>query len=96
MEEVGQSLQGRVCFSLRARLQHGNNLDCPIGTFFARRRWMGIYAVAPLMRRPDKHGPTLLSPFCGIAEGRSTPKIDRVYLSQSRELSQSIKMYLLE
>jgi hypothetical protein len=39
---------------------------------------------------------TVSSGLVKIAEGRSTPKIDRVYLSQSRELSQSIKMYLLE
>jgi hypothetical protein len=47
-EEVGQSLQGRVRFLLRVRLQHGNNPDCSSGTFSARRRRMGIFAVAQL------------------------------------------------
>lgn len=67
-EEVGQSLQGRVCFLLRVRLQHGNSLDCPIGTFSARRRGMGIFEVAPLTRLPDKYGQTLLYPVCRISE----------------------------
>jgi hypothetical protein len=47
-EEVGQSLQGRVRFLLRVRLQHGNNPDRSSGTFSARRRRMGILAVAQL------------------------------------------------
>jgi hypothetical protein len=53
-EEVGQSLQGRVRFVLRVRLQHGNYLDCSSGAFSARRRGMGIFAVAALTRRPTK------------------------------------------
>jgi len=47
-EEVGQSLQGRVRFLLRVRLQHGDDPDRSIGTFSARRRRMGIFAVAQL------------------------------------------------
>ena len=47
-EEVGQSLQGRVRFLLRVRLQHGDNPGCSTGTFSARRRRMGIFAVAQL------------------------------------------------
>src|ERR1017187_4464520 len=54
-EEVGQSLQGRVRFVLRVRLQHGNNLDCPTGAFSARRRGLGIFAVAALTRLSNKH-----------------------------------------
>ena len=52
-EEVGQSLQGRVRFPLRVRLQHVNNIDCSCGAFSARWRGLGIFAVAPLMRLPD-------------------------------------------
>lgn len=54
-EEVGQSLQGRVRFVLRVRLQHGNYRDCSIGALSARRRGLGIFAVAALTRLPDKH-----------------------------------------
>jgi hypothetical protein len=50
-EEVGPSLQGRVRFLLGVRLQHGNNPDCPSGTFSARRRRMGIFALAQLNKR---------------------------------------------
>src|ERR1035438_10279769 len=81
-EEVGQSLQGRVRFLLRVRSQHVNNIDCSSGTFSARGRGLGIYAVAPLTRLPDKLEHVLFDPICGIAEGRSAPKIDRGYLSQ--------------
>jgi len=52
-EEVGQSSQEQVCFVLRVRLQHVNNIDCPSGSFSARWRGLGIFAVAPLMRLPD-------------------------------------------
>jgi hypothetical protein len=72
-EEVGQSLQGRVCFLLRARLQHVNNLDCSSGAFSARRRGLGIFAVAPLTRLPNKHVHVLFDPVCGMAGGRSAP-----------------------
>ena len=54
-EEVGQSLQGRVRFVLRVRLQHGNYRDCSIGALSARRRGLGIFTVAALTRLPDKH-----------------------------------------
>ena len=47
-EEVGQSFQGRVRFLLRVRLQHGNYLDCSSGAFSARRRRLGIFALAAL------------------------------------------------
>src|ERR1035438_5772931 len=81
-EEVGQSLQGRVRFLLRVRSQHVNSIDCSRGTFSDRWRGLGIFAVAQLTRLPDKQVQTPLDPICGIAEGRSTPKIDRGYLSQ--------------
>src|ERR1039457_7678928 len=87
-EEVGQSLQGRVRFLLRVRLQHVNNLDCSSGSFSARRRGLGVFAVAPLTRPPDKHACILLDPICWIAEGGSTPKIDRRDIFRFRELSQ--------
>jgi hypothetical protein len=73
MEEVGQSLQERVRFVLRVRLQHGNNLDCSAGAFSARRRWLGIFAVAALTRLPNKHVHVLFDPICGMPEGRSAP-----------------------
>jgi hypothetical protein len=72
-EEVGQSLQGRVRFVLRVRLQHGNYLDCSSGAFSARRRGMGIFAVAALTRLPNKHAHVLFAPICGKHEGRSAP-----------------------
>ena len=46
---MGQSLQGRVRFLLRVRLQHGNCLDCSSGAFSARRWGLGIFALAALM-----------------------------------------------
>jgi hypothetical protein len=52
-EEVGQSLQGRVCFVLRVRLQRVNNIDCSCGAFSAWWRGLGIFAMAPLTRLPD-------------------------------------------
>ena len=55
-EEVGPSLQGRVRFFLRVRLQHGNYLDRSIGSFSARWRRLGIFAVAALKRPPDISG----------------------------------------
>ena len=67
-EEVGQSLQGRVRFILRVRLQHGNNRNCSIGAFSARRRWLGIFAVAALTRRPDKCVRMLFDSICGCPE----------------------------
>jgi hypothetical protein len=81
-EEVGQSLQGRLRFLLRVRLKHVNNIDCCCGAFSARRRGLGIFAVAPLTRPPDIHARILLDPICWIAEGGSTPKIDRRDISQ--------------
>ncbi len=74
-EEVGQSLQGRVRFLLRVRLQHVNNSDCSSGAFSARRRRLGIYAVASLKWLPNKHGHVLFNPICGMREGRSAPRI---------------------
>ncbi len=62
-EEVGQSLQGRIRFVLRVRLQHGNNLDYSPGAFSARRRGLGIYTVATLTRLPYKHVHVLLEPM---------------------------------
>src|ERR1700733_9148237 len=84
-EEVGQSLQGRVRFLLRVRLQHGNSFDCSRSAFSARRRWLGIFAVAQLRRLPDKYVQTLVDPICGIAEGRSTAKIDRDIILRFRK-----------
>jgi hypothetical protein len=55
-EEVRRSLPGRVRFVLRGRLQHGNNLDCSTGAFSARRRGLGIFAVASLKWLLNKHG----------------------------------------
>jgi hypothetical protein len=75
-------LKRRSSSLLEARLQDGNRIDCSTGPFSSRRRGLGIFAVAALTRLPDKHVQTLLDPICGIAEGISTPKIDRVYLSQ--------------
>jgi hypothetical protein len=90
-EEVGQSLQGRVRFLLRVRLQHGNNPDCSTGAVSDRWRGLGIFAVAQLTRPPDKHIQTLLDPICGLAEKRSTPKIDRGYSLRLRKLGQPTK-----
>jgi hypothetical protein len=67
-EEVGQSLQGQVRFVLRVRLQHGNNPDCSIGAFSARRRGLGIFALAALTWIPDKHVHVLFDPFAGYFE----------------------------
>jgi len=53
MDEVGQSLQGRVRFLLRVRLQHGNRIDCSSGALSDRWRGLGIFAVAQLTRLPD-------------------------------------------
>jgi hypothetical protein len=71
-EEVGQSLQGRVRFILRVRLQHGNYLDCSSSTISARRRGLGIFAVAQLAQPPDKYAHVLPDPICGMPEGKST------------------------
>ena len=66
-DEVGQSLKGRVRFVLRVRLQHVNNSDCYRGSFSARRRGLGIFAVASLTRMPNKQ------PYDGlILPGRLT------------------------
>ena len=65
-EEVGQSLQGRVSFLLRVRLQHGNYLDCSIGAFSARRWRLGIFALAALKSQPDRHAHVLFDPFSQI------------------------------
>jgi hypothetical protein len=55
-EEVGQSYQGQVRFALRVRLQHGNDFDCSGGAFSARRRGLGIFALAALTgRRVSTH-----------------------------------------
>ena len=72
-EEVGQSLQRRVRFLLRVRLQHGNYLDCFIGSISARRWGLGLFAMAALTRLPNKHLQMRHDPICGIAEGRSAP-----------------------
>jgi hypothetical protein len=61
-EEVGQSLQGRVRFVLRVRLQHGNNLDCSSGAFSARRRGLGLFAVAAVTPVPGGRRKLLHSP----------------------------------
>jgi hypothetical protein len=63
---MGQSLQGESAFRLRVRLQHVNNFDCSSGAFFARRRGLGIYAVASLERLPNKHLHVLLEPIQAI------------------------------
>ena len=65
-EEVRQSLQGRVHFILLGRLRHGNNLDRSTGAVFARWRWVGIFAVAPLTRLTDNRVNMLLDPICVI------------------------------
>ena len=72
-EELGQSLQGRVRFLLRVRLQHGNYLDCSSGTISDRWWRLGIFAVAQLTQLLDEHVQMLHDPVCGIAEGKSTP-----------------------
>jgi hypothetical protein len=72
-EEVGQSLQGRVSFFLRVRLQHGNNCDCSIGAFSTRGRGLGIFALAALTRLPDKYPHALPDLVCGMPDGRSAP-----------------------
>jgi len=50
------------------RLQHGNNRDCSIGAFSARRWGLGIFAVAALTWVPDKHVHVLFDPFAGCLE----------------------------
>jgi hypothetical protein len=67
-EEVGRSLQGPVCFVLRERLQHGNNLDCSTGAFSARRRGLGIFALAALTRLLNKCVRVFFDPICGFLE----------------------------
>jgi hypothetical protein len=67
-KEVGQSLQGQVRFVLGVRLQHGDNRDCSIGAFSARRRGLGIFEVAALTRLPDKHAHVRFDPFAGCLE----------------------------
>ena len=70
-EEVGRSLQRQVRFVLSVRLQHVNNLDCSTGAFSARRRGLGIFALAALTWMPDKHVHAPFDPICGLPEGRS-------------------------
>jgi hypothetical protein len=70
-EEVGQSLQGQVRFVLRVRLQHGNYRNCSIGALSARRRGLGIFAVAALTRLLDKYVNVLIAPVCATFEGKS-------------------------
>jgi len=70
-DEVGQSLQGRVRFVLRVRLQHVNNSDCYIGAISARRRGLGIFAVASLTRMPHKHAHAGLILLGRLPVGRS-------------------------
>jgi hypothetical protein len=55
-EEVDQSSRRPVCFVLRVMFQHVNDIDCSGGSFSARRRGLGIFAVAQLMRMPDTRG----------------------------------------
>ena len=74
-EEVGQSLQGRVRFVLRVRLQHGNDPDYSVGAFSARRRGLGIFAVAAeltLLSNNHLHACSLIL-FAGCLGGRSAP-----------------------
>ena len=71
-EEVGRSLQGQVRFVLRVRLQHGNYRDCSIGALSARRRGLGIFAVAALTRLLDKHVYAPIAPVRGTHGGKST------------------------
>jgi len=54
MGEVGQLPQGQVRFVSRMRLQHGNNRNCSSSAFSARRRGLGIFAVAALTQLPNK------------------------------------------
>ena len=63
-QDVGQSLQGRVRFVLRVRLQHGNDPDCSTGAFSARRRGLGIFAVASLTRLANKPALVRADLFC--------------------------------
>ena len=72
-EGVGQSLQGQVRFILRMKSQNRNNLDCSAGAFSARRRGLGIFAVAALTRLQNKSVHVLLDPNCGMAGGRAAP-----------------------
>ena len=72
-QDVGQSLQGRVRFVLRVRLQHVNNLDCSSGAFSARRRGLGIFAVAALTGLLNENVHVLFDPLCGLPGGRSAP-----------------------
>jgi hypothetical protein len=66
--EVGQSLQGQARFVLRVRLQHGNSRDCSIGAFSARRRGLGIFALAALTWIFDTYVHVLFDPFAGYFE----------------------------
>jgi len=66
---VGQSLQGQVRFVFRVRLQHGNNLDCSTGAFSARRRGLGIFALAALTRMPNEHVQVPFDPFSWMQIG---------------------------
>ena len=74
-EEVGQSLQGRVRFVLRVRLQHGNNRDRSTGAFSARRRGLGIFAVAALKRITNRDLAVLLDPACVMPAGNAAPNL---------------------
>ena len=77
-EEVGQSLQGRVRFVLRERLQHANNLDCSSGSFSARRRGLGIFAVAALTRLPKKHVPVPFEAYLRDARLKIRSEIETI------------------
>jgi hypothetical protein len=70
-------LKGRSSLVAQRRLQHGNRIDRSSGVFGARRRWMGIFAVAPLAKLPCKCISVLLDPICGPQGGSLNLKIDR-------------------
>jgi len=72
-EEVGQLLQGRIRFFLRWRLQYGNSRDCSVGAFSARRRGLGIFAVAEVTQLPVNHLHLPFDRMCGMAGGTSVP-----------------------
>ena len=53
---------------LTSEVQHGNHIDCSVGSVFARRRGLGILSLARLVRSLERVTP-LLDSICGVYEG---------------------------
>jgi hypothetical protein len=68
-EEVDRRYKGGSLVVLRVRSRHGNDLDCSGAAVSARRRGLGIFAVAALTHPPNEHLRVLFDPLCdGLKE----------------------------